>query len=51
MFKVNSDIMAAHCCDMWNKYEYYCNLFVQWKVNDLCIDVYHKQSLWNKMSS
>ena len=36
MFKVISDIMA-HCYDMWNTI-----------INELCIDVYYKQSLWNK---
>ena len=49
MFKVISDIMA-HWYDMWNKYNCYCNLFLQCKENDLCIDVYNKQSLSNKMS-
>ena len=43
MFKLISDIMA-HWYDMWNKYNSYCNLFLQWKENDLCIDAYHKQS-------
>ena len=23
---------------------------LHWKKNDLCIDVYHKQSLWNEIS-
>ena len=43
MFKVISDIMA-HWYDIWNKYNRYCNLFLEWKQNDLCI---RKQSLWN----
>ena len=39
MFKVISDIMA-HWYDMWNSIV----IAMQWKENDLWIDVYHKQS-------
>ena len=34
--------------DMRKIYYRYSNLFLKWK-NDLGIDVYHKQSLWNNM--
>ena len=48
MFKVNSFIMA-HWYD--EKYICCCNWFLQCKENELCIDVYHKQSLWNEFLS
>ena len=31
------------------KYNYYWNQFLECNENELCIDVYYKQSLWNKM--
>ena len=37
MFKLIFDFMA-HCFDKWNTI-----------INELCINVYYKQSLWNKM--
>ena len=46
MFKMISDIMA-HWYNMWNAIV----IALQCKENDLCIDVYLKQSLWNKLSS
>ena len=49
---------VMYWCDYWHiatfvwfvKYNRNCNQFLHRKKNDLCIDVYHKQSLWNKMA-
>ena len=46
--KENSFIMA-HWYDV--KYICRCSSFLQCKENELCIDVYHKQSLWNEFLS
>ena len=42
MFKVISDRMAMVS---YGKCNYNYNQFLQWKENEMCIDVYHKQSL------
>ena len=46
-FKVISDVLA-NCYDVWNTIINETN-FCNAKENELCIVVYHKQSLWNKM--
>ena len=46
MFKVISDILS-HWYDLWNTIVIAINFY---NSKELCIDVYHKQSLYNEMS-